>query len=108
MEIPKDTTLESLVERVIPAIHAQLVPADASSEAFTVAVRVDDGGSWTAHIRGAEMRIVRGESERPTLWLFTTARAVEWFLEDATGPRRFLPKFEPVGGPGGAAVLSDP
>jgi putative sterol carrier protein len=106
MEIPKDTTLESLVEHVIPAIHAQLVPTDASTEAFTVAVRIDNGRSWTAHICGGEMRIVEGESERPTLWFFTTARAVERFLEDATGPRRFVPKFEPVAG--GAAVLSDP
>jgi putative sterol carrier protein len=108
MEIPKDTTLESLVEIVIPAIHSQLVPANAPTEAFSVAVRVDDGSSWTVHIRGRDMRAVRGESERPTLWLFTTARAVERFLEDATGPRRFAPKFAPVGGPNGAAVLSDP
>ena len=108
MEIPKDTTLESLVEIVIPAIHAQLVPANAPTEAFSVAVRVDDGKSWTVHIRGRDMRAVPGESERPTLWLFTTARAVERFLEDATGPRRFAPKVEPVGGPNGAAVLSDP
>jgi putative sterol carrier protein len=109
MEIPENTTLKSLVESLIPAMHAQLVPAGAPPhETFTVVVRVERGGSWTATIRGPEMRIVEGESESPTLWLFTTDRTVDRFLEDAKGPQRFLPKFEPVPGPSGASVLSDP
>ncbi len=108
MEIPADTTVHSFIESVVPAIHAQLVPADASNEPFTVAVRIGDAGSWAVHIRGREMRVVAGEPERPTLWLFATTRAVERFLEDATGPRRLMPTFEPVVGPMGAAVLSDP
>ncbi len=108
MEIPAGTTVHSLVESVVPALHAQLVPADASVEPFTVAVRVGDAGSWTVHIRGRHMSVVAGEVASPTLWLFTTVRAVERFLEDATGPRRLLPRFEPVGGAAGAAALSDP
>jgi hypothetical protein len=108
MEIPAGTTVQSFVESVVPALHAQLVPADVSGEPFTVAVRVGDGASWTVHIRGCQMRVEAGEAERPTLWLFTTMRAIERFLEDAAGPRRLLPRFEPVGGPAGAAVLSDP
>src|ERR1019366_2865315 len=90
-DIPPGTTARSLVETVFPAIHAQHVPDDAPTDAFTVVVRIDDVGSWTVHIRGREMRAVAGEAARPTMWLFTTARAVERFLEDAQGPQRFLP-----------------
>jgi putative sterol carrier protein len=104
-EIPAETTLQSLLETVVPALHAKFVSDDAPTDAFTVAVRIEDAGSWTVHIKGREMRVVEGEPERPTLWLFTTARAVELFLEDATGPRRFLPRLEPGAG---ATILSDP
>lgn len=104
-EIPPDTTVRSLIESVAPAIHARLVPEDAPTEALVVNVRVDDAGSWTVHIRGREMRVVEGEADRPTLWLFTTARTIELFLEDAAGARRFAPRFEPGAR---AALLSDP
>lgn len=108
MDIPAGTTVRSFVEDVVPAIHAELVPADASREPYVVAVRVGHEEGWTVHILGPEMRVVAGEAARPTLWLFATTRAVERFLEDATGPRRLVPTFEPVGGAAGAAVLSDP
>ena len=91
-EIPPDTTIRSLIESVVPALHARLVPEDAPTDALAVNVRIEDAGSWTVHIRGREMRVVEGEADRPTLWLFTTARAVELFLEDAAGPRRLSPE----------------
>jgi putative sterol carrier protein len=104
-EIPPDTTIQSLIESVVPALHAQLVAGDAPADALVVTVRIDGAGSWTVHIRGREMRVVEGEAERPTLWLCTTARAVEVFLEDAAGPRRFAPKIDPAAS---TTVLSDP
>jgi SCP-2 sterol transfer family len=104
-DIPPDTTIQSLVESVVPALHARLVAEDAPADELVVTVRIDNAGSWTVHIRGREMRVVEGEADRPTLWLFTTARAVELFLEDAAGPKRFAPRFEP--GPA-TAILSDP
>jgi putative sterol carrier protein len=103
-EIPPDTTIRSLIETVVPALHAQWVPRDAPADALSVNVRIEDAGSWTVVIRGPEMRIAEGEIDKPALWLFTTARAVEVFLEDAAGPRRFVPKFEA----GNGALLSDP
>ena len=104
-EIPPDTTIRSLVEEVAPALHAAWVPKDVPTDALTVNVRIEDAGSWTVRIRGAEMQVSQGETDRPALWLYTTARTVDLFLEDAAGPRRFLPKF----GDGGAiALLSDP
>src|SRR5580704_8123474 len=105
IEIPPDTTVRSLVETVVPALHGKLVPDGGPQDVFTVNVRVEDAGDWTVKITGREMRVVEGAADKPTLWLFTTARAVELFLEDATGPKRFLPKFEPSGG---LALLSDP
>jgi hypothetical protein len=104
-EIPPDTTIRSLVESVAPALHALMVPDDAPTDALAINVRIEDAGSWTAYIRGREMRVVEGEAERPTFWLFTTARTVEVFLEDAAGPRRLAPKFEPSAA---TALLSDP
>jgi putative sterol carrier protein len=104
-EIPPDTTIRSLIEIIAPALHARLVPEDAPSDALTVNVRIEDAGSWTVHIRGREMRVAPGEADRPTLWLFTTARSVEIFLEDATGPQRLAPRFESSALP---TLLSDP
>jgi hypothetical protein len=103
--IPPGTTVRSLIERIAPDLHGQLVADGAPSEPYVVTVRIDGAGSWTVHIRGREMRVAEGEAERPTLWLFTTTLTVERFLEDAAGPGRFLPRFEPGDG---AAVLSDP
>jgi hypothetical protein len=105
LEIPAGTTIESLVRRVVPELHARLVPDEAPGDPFTVAVRIEPAGSWTVVIRGRAMIVEDGEPDRPTLWMYTTARAVERFIEDATGPRRFVPKFRPSGG---VTLLSDP
>jgi putative sterol carrier protein len=102
LEIPVGTTVESLVRTVVPDLHARLVPADVPGDEFAVSVRIEGAGSWTVRIRGRVMSVEDGEIERPTLWLFTTARAVELFLEDAMGPRRFLPQGL------GVAIMSDP
>jgi putative sterol carrier protein len=104
-DIPAGTTVESLITEVVPALHAQLVGADAPADLYTVTVRIEGRGDWTVSIRGREMTVEEGEAERPTLWMHTTERAVEVFLEDALGPRRFLPKFTPAGG---VTTMSDP
>jgi putative sterol carrier protein len=105
IEIPEGTTVASLVTEVVPELHGRMVGADAPGDAFAVAVQIDGEGSWVVRIRGREMTVEEGEVERPTLWIHTTARAVERFLEDALGPKRLLPRFAPVGGVG---TMSDP
>jgi hypothetical protein len=107
IEIPPGTTATVLVTEIVPELHAKLVPADAPADAFAVALRIEDEGSWTVRVHGARMTVSHGEepSVSPTLWIWTTARAVERFLEDATGQKRMLPKFEPVGGVGDPRVL---
>ena len=82
-----------------------MVGADVPGDVFTIAVRVEGRGGWTVRIRGREMKVEEGEAARPTLWMHTTERAVERFLEDALGPRRLLPKFAPAGG---VTTMSDP
>ncbi len=109
IDIPPGTTVESLVTEVVPALHARLVgPAgkDVPQDPFVVALRVEGFGSWTLTIRGAVMAVEDGESPRPALWIWTTGHAVEWFLEDACGPKRLLPRVVPPAG--GAVLLSDP
>jgi hypothetical protein len=109
LDIPPGTTIETLVTEVVPALHAKLLAPFAREipqDPFVVAVRVEGSGAWTVTIQGAVMTVEDGESPRPTMWLWTTAVAVEWFLEDARGPKRLLPRMAP---PAGAAVLlSDP
>jgi hypothetical protein len=105
IDIPPGTTVESLVTEVVPALHARLVGPQVSSEPYTVNVRVEGHGTWTARIRGRDLTITEGEAERPTLWMHASQRAVERFLEDALGPRRMLPRFIPVGG---VMTVSDP
>jgi putative sterol carrier protein len=104
-EIPPHTTIRSLVESVVPTLHARLVAEDATTDVLAINVFIEGAGHWTVHIRGREMRVVEGEADRPTLWLFTTARTVELFLEDAAGPRRFAPRFEATSA---TTLLSDP
>jgi hypothetical protein len=109
IEIPHGTTVESFVTDVVPALHARLVgPAarDLPQDPFVVVVRVEGVGGWTVTIRGAVMTVADGESARPNLWMWTTRGAVEWFLEDALGPKRLLPRVVPPAG--GAVLLSDP
>lgn len=105
IDIPEGTTVESLVTEVVPALHARLVDSGAPADPFEIAVRVEGRGGWTVRIRGREMTVETGEATRPTLWMHTTERAVERFLADATGPRRFLPKFVPAGG---VTTMSNP
>ena len=109
IDIPAGTTVESLVTEVVPALHAKHVGPvgkDVPLDPFVVAVRVEGAGAWTVTIRGPVMTVEDGESPRPTLWLWTTNSAAEWFLEDARGPKRLLPRIVPPAG--GAVLLSDP
>jgi putative sterol carrier protein len=105
IDIPPGTTVETLVTEVMPALHARMVAADTPPEALTVALHVDGCGDYTLHIRGAQMRVETAPTARPTLWVHTTERALEHFLDDAAGPKRFLPKFPPVGG---VRIATDP
>jgi hypothetical protein len=105
LDIPAGTTVQSLITELIPALHARLVPADAPGDALDVAVRVEGCGSWTMRVRGRTMTVDEGADSRATLWVYATDRSAERFLEDAAGPKRLTPRFEPVGG---VATMSDP
>jgi hypothetical protein len=108
LDVPPNTTVESLVTDVIPELHERLVVDGGPTDVFTIAIRIDGRGSWTARIRGREMQVQEGEAERPTLWMYTTERMAERFLADALGPKRLLPK-PPGGKPeSGVLTMSDP
>jgi putative sterol carrier protein len=105
IDIPPDSTVESLLTEVVPALHARLVGPHGSSDLYIVNVRLEGHGSWTVRIRGGDLAVTEGEAERPTLWMHASERAVERFLEDALGPRRLLPRFVPLEG---VTTPSDP
>jgi hypothetical protein len=106
IDIPPGTTVESLVTEVVPSLHARLVSKDVPQDPFAVAVRIEGAGAWTVTVHGNVMTVEDGETPRPALWMWTTARAVEWFLEDARGPKRLMPRVVPPAG--GALLLTDP
>jgi len=111
LEIPPGTTVESLLTEVLPALHERLVSDSAPADPLAVVVRVEGRGGWTVHIRGRHMRVEEGEVPRPTLWVHTTGLAVQRLLDDALGPRRFLPDVDATLArvpDGGVLLLSDP
>jgi hypothetical protein len=107
LDVPPGTTILSLMTHVIPGAHARLVGPDGPKDAFTIAVRIDGSGSYTARIRGAEMRVEPGEEDRPTLWMYTTHAMAERFLQDALGPKRLVPRPVPSVGDE-VLTMSDP
>jgi SCP-2 sterol transfer family len=108
LDLPAGTTIESLVTEAVPALHGRLVGDEAPDETFTVNLRIDGRGSWVVRVRGRHMRVETGEQERPSLWMYTTEAAAERFLEDALGPRRFLPRVASPARAGGVRTMSDP
>jgi putative sterol carrier protein len=106
--IPPDTTIESLVTTIIPALHTRLVPDGGPSDLFTIAVRIEGCGSWTVRIVGREMRVEEREAERATIWMYLSKSSAERLLADALGPRRLWP--DPMVGPPAKGVpwMSDP
>jgi putative sterol carrier protein len=106
IDIPLGTTAESLVTEVVPALHARLVGKEVPRDPLPVTVRIEGVGAWTITIQGNVMTVEDGESPQPALWMWTTARAVDWFLEDARGPKRLMPRVVPPAG--GALLVSDP
>jgi putative sterol carrier protein len=98
-EIPKGTTLRSLVEEVVPAAHARLVPQSAGREPFTVAVEIEGsgGGSWVLTIDGAKMTVRAGEEKNVDARVRVRAADAQDFLDDWTGAQRTVPKMMPQG-----------
>jgi putative sterol carrier protein len=104
IDIPAGTTLETLFTEVVPALHTRFVTDDSKDE-YVAVVRIEDGPSYTYVIRGATIRVDEGEAERVRLWIAFKRDAVEMFLADWMGPKRFVPTFVP---PGGVVLFTDP
>ncbi len=104
IDIPAGTTLETLFTEVVPALHGRFVTDDSKDE-YVAVVRVEDGPSYTYVIRGSTIRVDEGEADRVKLWIAFKREAVELFLADWMGPKRFVPTFVP---PGGVVLFTDP
>jgi hypothetical protein len=108
LDLPPDTTIDSLLTDVIPQTHRRLVEHGGPLDVFTIAIRIEGKGGYTARICGSEMQVQDGEVERPTLWMYTTEPMAQRFLADALGPRRMLPKPPAGDAASGVRTMSDP
>jgi putative sterol carrier protein len=104
-EIPVGATVESLFTEVIPAAHARLVPASAGAETFVAVIAVEGDASYTATVRAGGIDVRKGEEKGPAFWMVVDADAVQMFLDDWTGAKRYVPTFTP---PGDLRFPSDP
>ena len=114
IDIPADTTVESLFTEVYPALHRKLVSASgggggggrATSDALTSVIRLEGGGpSYTIVVRGNDIEVSEGEAKGAPLWVTIRRDVVERFLADWMGPKKYVPKT-PL--PDGVVLLSDP
>ena len=104
--IPPGTTPRGLITELLPKDHARLVPAHAGRA--RVFVHIDDA-RYTLDVDGAHLRSHVGErleeTDRFDLSLTVDEATVQRFLDDWSGPKRWLPTFTPGGG---VAILTDP
>ena len=109
LDIPPGTTVETLITRAIPDLHARLAAGARTEERFVVNVQIGAEAKWTVRIRGPAMVVEEGHETNPTLWMYASEGSAARFLEDAVGPRRMLPpKIAPHTGGGDVVTLSDP
>lgn len=100
--IAPGTTPHDLFTRVLPEAHARLVP-DGADEARML-VRVEGLATYALDARGSRLDVVETDQDRAPLWLCVARAAVEAALDDWTGKKRLVPRFE-----GGAMpMLTDP
>jgi hypothetical protein len=104
IDLPAGTTLESLFTEVVPALHARFV-TDESKDEYVAVVRIEDGPSYSYAIRGGAIRVDAGEADGVRLWVVFRRDAVQRFLDDWMGEKRFVPTFVP---PGGIVLFTDP
>jgi len=104
--IPPGTSPHVLITELLPRDHARPVPASAGRA--RVFVHIDDA-RYTLDVDGARVKAHIGDhnadGDRFDLSLRANEATVQKFLDDWSGPKRWLPKFEPRGG---IAILTDP
>jgi SCP-2 sterol transfer family protein len=106
MTIPPGTSPHALITELLPADHARLVPEGAGRA--RVFVHLGDA-RYTLDVDGRHFTSHVGERNEDTdrfdLALTVDPATLQRFLDDWSGPKRWLPKFVPRGG---VAILTDP
>lgn len=112
-QAPAGTTARDYLFRVVPDAHRDLVPTT------TAGNFARDGKHWSVRVQllgetafrylvdGAALTVTddsRNADDQAHLVLALEKLDVERFLADWSGPRRYVPKFEPHG----AALVTDP
>lgn len=103
-EVPADATLEDLLTTIYPEAHGKLVPSAAGAEPFVAAVEIGSR-SWRIELDGPRMSVREADEKQCDARIMADRGAAEAFLDDLTGPKRFVPRFAP---PSDIALFSDP
>jgi len=101
---PSGTTAREYLTKVVPEAHRSLVPKDVDAHRFDVHVTLMGERTVGYAVTGSEIAVeprARGDANLVVVFEPST---VERFLADFSGPRRFVPRFEPRG----AALVTDP
>lgn len=103
--IPQGTTVESLLETVLPEAHRhEVARAGATGPEQRLGVEVVGGKRYVFRLAGPEVSFDEGGGPAH-LHIRVERSTVERFLEDWSGPRRFVPSFVPREG---VTLLTDP
>lgn len=104
---PPGTTPRDYLLRVVPEAHHALVPASASAGAkrdvWDVSIAMLGERPVRYSVDGSKLSVSEGHGDAH-LVLTLEKPHVERFLADWSGPRRWVPQFEPRG----AALITDP
>jgi hypothetical protein len=104
LDVPADTTLDSLFADVLPRAHREMVPDGGDGALFSVVYRVRGWKTLTLDVRGKRLDVRDAAADRPDFWVCVDKRVVETFLEDWKTDKRLLPQRFPEG----AVSISDP
>ncbi len=102
-EIAPGTTIDQLLNDVLPSTHSKLVKPDEAG-AFEIGVKVSPGQRWVLSVDKNLLTTREGGTTTP-IWVHLEEKAVVFFLDDMATTKRFVPKFVPEGG---FTMLTDP
>ena len=108
IDIPKGTTIDSLLMKVLPETHARFVRDDAPKDELHVTLRLEGGATYAVRVKGRELTVREDDTaaDAPvSLWVSVAKSSLQLVLDDWLGPKRFVPKATP---PGGMVVMTDP
>jgi hypothetical protein len=96
-EIPAGTTPAALVTDLVPKAHARLVPSSVPQDSIRCGVYfLGSDLAYTVDIKGAALKVTEEAPRDAALYIAVALDTVQAFLDDAAGPKKYVPRFEPA------------